>query len=176
LDKSFEQRIAALRSLLETREDHLEESYQERRHHQGETQQSRHAIKSNRRNFLKDIGDEADNDENEQDLEARASSNSQTNTTGIVITLQNHAAMDTRLSVLYTDPQCQPYLVQSDTLLTHQTKSVTLPSNAQNIKVTVQKDMFANNWRDAHTFSMNGTRLCVRIVGVTVSSKLRPCE
>ncbi|CAF5120057.1 unnamed protein product, partial [Rotaria sp. Silwood1] len=72
-----------------------------------------------------------------------------------VITLQNRAAMDTRLRILYTDAACQPYIVESKILWTHQTTSVTIPSNAQNMKVIVQKDMIGRYWRDAHTVSMS---------------------
>ncbi|CAF4141657.1 unnamed protein product [Rotaria sordida] len=120
--------------------------------------------------------DEIDEDENQDDLELRAASKSPTNNSEIVITLQNRAAMNTRLRVLYTDPACQPYLVETRSIMTHQTKSVVIPSNSRNIKVTVQKDMIASNWRDVGTVSMNNaTSLCLRVVGVTVSSKLRPC-
>ncbi|CAF3418319.1 unnamed protein product [Rotaria sp. Silwood2] len=84
--------------------------------------------------------------------------------------------MNTRLRALYTDSLCQPYLVESDTLWTHQTKSVSLPLTARNIKVVVQKDIVFGNWRDAYTFSMNTTKLCLRITGVTLSSKIQPCE
>ncbi|CAF4801023.1 unnamed protein product, partial [Rotaria sp. Silwood2] len=129
-----------------------------------------------RRNFLKNIEDELDEDEDEQNLESRVSSNSQTNSSGYVIILQNYAAMNTRLRVLYSDPQCQAHLIEGDTLMTHQTDSITVPPNARNIQVTVQKDIFANNWRDVHTVSMNSSKLCLRILGVTASSKIHPCE
>ncbi|CAF4469677.1 unnamed protein product, partial [Rotaria sp. Silwood2] len=130
----------------------------------------------NRRIFLKDIEDEVNAKHSKDHLDSRREWVIITNPDGIIITLQNRAAMNTRLQVLYTYPDCEPFLMQSGTIMTHQTKSVTLPSYAQNIKVTVQKDMFANNWRDVDTVSMNGTTLCLRVVGVTVSSNIRPCE
>ncbi|CAF4384584.1 unnamed protein product, partial [Rotaria sordida] len=45
--------------------------------------------------------DEIDEDENQDDLGLRTTSNSQHNNAGMVITLQNRAAMNTRLRVLY---------------------------------------------------------------------------
>jgi len=100
-----------------------------------------------------------------------------TNTTlGAVITLQNAAAMNTRLRVLYTDNKCSPYLAESGLLMTSQTKSVTLPSNAQNIKIIVEKDVFAENWRVAYTGTVTGATTCIRIIGSTFASKIKPCK
>ncbi|CAF1528718.1 unnamed protein product, partial [Rotaria sordida] len=154
LDKDYEQRVAELRNLLELSEDDLQELGQDRRHNQDEIQKSRNAIDSDRQPFLRNMKDEIDEDENQDDLGLRTTSNSQHNNAGIVVTLQNRAAMNTRLRVLYTDPACQPYLAETNTLVTHETGSVVIPSNSQNIKVTVQKDMIASNWRDIKTVPM----------------------
>lgn len=93
----------------------------------------------------------------------------------IVITLQNRAAMDARLQVLYTNANCEPFLAQSSTLLTSETTSVTLPTGSLNVKVIVQKDLIASNWRDAYTTKLNTTTLCLRITGVTVASNVEAC-
>ncbi len=93
-----------------------------------------------------------------------------------MITLQNRALMNTRLRVLYTDENCTPFLAESGLLMTSQTKSVTLPNNAQHIKILVEKDMFAEHWRLAYNGTVTGASKCIRITGVTVSSPIKPCK
>ncbi|CAF4976703.1 unnamed protein product [Rotaria sp. Silwood1] len=176
LDKTFEQHVAELRHFLESRDGNLEDFNRERRRHEDEIHRNKDAMDLDLRSFLKLMEDEVDDDKHKEVLGSRESSNSQQNDGDFVITLQNRAAMDTRLRILYTDAACQPYIVESKILWTHQTTSVTIPSNAQNMKVIVQKDMIGRYWRDAHTVSMSGKRLCLRIVGVTLYSKIHPCE
>lgn len=95
---------------------------------------------------------------------------------GPVITLQNRAFMNTRLRVLYTDDKCSPFLAESGLLWVLQTKSVTLPSNARNVKIIVEKDLFAENWRVAYNGTLSDVNKCIRITGVTFSSKIQPCK
>lgn len=95
---------------------------------------------------------------------------------GPVITLQNRALMNTRLRVLFTDENCTPFLAETASLWVGQTKSVTLPANAKNIKVIVQKDILAGSWRVAYTGSLTDMSKCIRITGITLSSHVKPCK
>ena len=95
---------------------------------------------------------------------------------GPMITLQNRALMNTRLRVLYTDENCSPFLAETGSLWAFQTKSVTLPTNAKNIKIIVQKDLFAETWRVAYNGTLSEVNKCIRITGVTFSSKIKPCK
>jgi hypothetical protein len=84
--------------------------------------------------------------------------------------------MNTRLRVLYTDKSGNPFLAESGVIMFLKTKSVTLPANAQNIKIIVEKDMFAGNWRTVYTGTLNAASTCLRITGVTFRSKIQPCH
>lgn len=95
---------------------------------------------------------------------------------GPTITLQNRALMNTRLRVLYTDENSVPFLAESGLLWVGQTKSVTLPIGAKNIKIIVQKDLFAENWRVAYSGTLDGVSKCIRITGVTLHSTIKPCK
>jgi hypothetical protein len=95
---------------------------------------------------------------------------------GPVITLQNRALMNTRLRVLYTDKNGNPFLAESGVIMFLQTKSVTLPIGAQNIKIIVEKDMLAGNWRGVYNGTLTGASKCIRITGVTFRSKIKPCQ
>jgi hypothetical protein len=109
-------------------------------------------------------------------MELRATAGSNETNTGPVITLQNRAAMNTRLRVLYTDTNGIPSIVESGRLWGGQTKSVTLPSNAQNIKIIVEKDIFFEHWRVAYEGTLTNGDQCLRIVGVTLISKIHSCK
>ncbi len=93
-----------------------------------------------------------------------------------MITLQNRALMNTRLRVLYTDANCNPFIAETGRIMILQTKSVILPSYAQNVKIIAEKDLFAENWRVAYNGSLVGVSQCIRITGVTFRSKIKPCS
>jgi hypothetical protein len=86
--------------------------------------------------------------------------------------------MNTRLRVLYTDANNSPFIAETGTLWALQTKSVTLPASAKNIKIIVEKDLFSGNWRVAYngTLPANASSQCLRITGVTVSSRIKSCK
>jgi hypothetical protein len=83
--------------------------------------------------------------------------------------------MNTRLRVLYTDPSCVPFLVESATLWAFQTKSVTLPADAGHVKVIVQKDLIFGTWRTVYNTTLTTPNQCVRITGTVFSSTVRKC-
>jgi len=114
---------------------------------------------------------EDDDDKDFFELDARTVKN-----TGPVITLQNRAAMNIRLRVFYTDANCIPDMAESGLLWAGQTKSVTLPGDSKNMRVTVQKDIFVNMWRSAYSANFTGTSLCIKITGVTLSSTAKQCD
>ena len=93
-----------------------------------------------------------------------------------MITLQNRALMNTRLRVLYTDANCSPFIAETGRIMITQTKSVTLPSFAKNIKIIAEKDMFAENWRTVYSGSLTDASQCIRITGVTFKSTIKPCK
>ncbi len=95
---------------------------------------------------------------------------------GIEVTLQNRAAMNTRLRVLYTDANGSPSIIETGRLWAGQTKSVTLPFGAKNIKIIVEKDIFFENWRVAYEGALTNENECIRIVGVTLFSKIHSCK
>jgi hypothetical protein len=96
--------------------------------------------------------------------------------TGSVITLQNRAAMNTRLRVLYVDANGTPAIAETGRLWGGQTKSVTLPSGAQSINIIVEKDLFFENWHVAYKGTLTTENQCIRIVGVTLISRIQPCK
>lgn len=95
---------------------------------------------------------------------------------GIVITLDNGAVMTTRLRVLYTDNKCSPFLEETGGILAGQTKEVTLPANAQNVKVMVEKEIFIGTWREIYNGTVNGQSQCIRITGLVFSSGVGKCN
>ncbi|CAF1252847.1 unnamed protein product [Adineta steineri] len=95
---------------------------------------------------------------------------------GPEITLQNRAAMNTRLRVLYTDANGTPAIAETGRLWTGQTKSVKLPVGSKNINIIVEKDLFFETWRVAYKGTLTNENQCVRIVGVTLFSKIHPCK
>ncbi|CAF0970711.1 unnamed protein product [Adineta ricciae] len=116
----------------------------------------------------------SDDDEKEQYMEIRASVGS--NDTNTEITLQNRAAMNTRLRVLYTDKDGRPAIAETGRLWAGQTKSVQLPAGATNINIIVEKDIFFETWRQAYKGTLTNGNQCIRIVGVTLFSKIHPCK
>ena len=85
--------------------------------------------------------------------------------------------MTTRLRVLYTDPQCNPHLVESDTLWAFQTKSVQLPVDADHIKVIVEKDLIFGTWRTVLEKKLDTpSNQCLRITGTVFSSTVKKCD
>lgn len=109
-------------------------------------------------------------------MELRATAGSVAMNSGPVITLQNRAVMNTRLRVLYTDASGNPLIAETGRLVAGQTKSVTLPTGAQHIKVVVEKDLFLEHWRVAYNGTLTNGNQCIRIVGVTLFSKIHPCK
>jgi hypothetical protein len=95
---------------------------------------------------------------------------------GIEITLQNRAAMNTRLRVLYTDANGNPSMAETGRLWAGQTKSVKLPFGAKNINVFVEKDLFFEHWRVAYKGTLTNENQCIRIIGVTLFSKIHSCN
>ncbi|CAM2697713.1 unnamed protein product [Rotaria socialis] len=95
---------------------------------------------------------------------------------GFEITLQNRAMMNTRLRVLYTDAQGTPAIAETGRLWVGQTKSVKLPVDAKNINIIVEKDLFFENWHVAYKGTLTNENECIRIVGVTLFSKIHPCK
>jgi hypothetical protein len=95
---------------------------------------------------------------------------------GPEITLQNRAAMNTRLRVLYTDANGNPGIAETGRLWVGQTKSVKLPAGAKNINILVEKDIFFENWHEAYKGTLTTDNQCIRIVGVTLISKIHPCK
>ncbi|CAF1160345.1 unnamed protein product [Adineta ricciae] len=118
----------------------------------------------------------SDDDEKEQYMEIRASVGSNDTNTGTEITLQNRAAMNTRLRVLYTDKDGKPAIAETGRLWSGQTKSVQLPAGATNINIIVEKDLFFETWREAYKGTLTNGNQCIRIVGVTLFSKIHPCK
>lgn len=112
-------------------------------------------------------------DDQEQYMELRATNDTNT---GVEITLQNRAAMNTRLRVLYTDANGNPGLAESGRLWGGQTKSVRLPAGAQHVKIIVEKDLFFETWRVAYEETLTKTNHCIRIVGVTLISRIHSCK
>jgi len=84
--------------------------------------------------------------------------------------------MNTRLRVLYTDANGSPSIAETGRLWAGQTKSVTLPSDAKKIKIIVEKDIFFENWRVAYQGTLTNGNQCIRIVGVTLISRIHSCE
>ena len=84
--------------------------------------------------------------------------------------------MNTRLRVLYSDAACNPFLLETGRLFVGQSKSVTVPADAKNIKIIVEKDLIFETWRVAYTGTLSNGNQCIRIVGVTFSSKIHPCK
>ncbi|CAF5184272.1 unnamed protein product, partial [Rotaria magnacalcarata] len=113
------------------------------------------------------------NDE-EHYMELRATTPSNGTNTGFEITLQNRAIMNTRLRVLYTDAQGTPAIAETGRLWVGQTKSVKLPVDAKNINIIVEKDLFFENWHVAYKGTLTNENECIRIVGVTLFSKIHP--
>ena len=97
-------------------------------------------------------------------------------TAGSVVTLQNRAAMNTRLRVLFTDANGNPSILESGRLLLGQTKSVHLPANVQHVRILIEKDIFFEHWRVAYNGTLTSGNQCLRIVGVTFHSKIRSCN
>lgn len=95
---------------------------------------------------------------------------------GRVVTLQNRAAMNTRLRVLFTDSTGNPSILETGRVLLGQSKSVTLPTNAQHVRIIVEKDMFFEHWRLAYNGTLSNGNQCLRITGVTFRSKIHPCQ
>lgn len=95
---------------------------------------------------------------------------------GVEITLQNRAVMNTRLRVLYTDAKGNPAIAETGRLWSGQTKSVKIPAGAQHITIIVEKDIFFESWRVAYKGSLSNSNQCIRIVGVTLISKIHPCK
>jgi len=98
------------------------------------------------------------------------------NNLGVEVTLQNHAVMNTRLRVIYTDANGKPAMVETGRLWAGQTKSVKLPLGAQNINVIVEKDLFFESWRLAYKGTLTDEKQCIRITGVTLFSKIHSCK
>ena len=94
----------------------------------------------------------------------------------VEITLQNRAAMNTRLRVLYTDSNGNPAIAETGRLWAGQTKSITLPADAEHITIVVEKDIFFESWRVAYKGPLTNGNQCIRIVGVTFISKIHPCK
>jgi hypothetical protein len=95
---------------------------------------------------------------------------------GPTITLQNRATMNTRLRVLYTDENFLPSVAATGRLSVGQTKSVTLPVSAKNIKIIVQKDLFSENWHVAYSGTLDEPSKCIRITGRTLFSTIKQCQ
>ncbi|CAF4840471.1 unnamed protein product [Rotaria sp. Silwood1] len=117
-----------------------------------------------------------DEDDEEQYMELRATVKSNETNSGFEITLQNRAAMNTRLRVLYSDANGNPAIAETGRLWGGQTKSVTLPADAKNINIIVEKDIFFENWRVVYKGTLTDRNQCIRIVGVTLFSKVHPCK
>ena len=84
--------------------------------------------------------------------------------------------MTTRIRALYTDADCIPYALESDTLWASQTKSLALPVDAQHIKVSIDKEVFIGSWVTVYNATLTGGNKCLRITGVTMSSTIKECE
>lgn len=84
--------------------------------------------------------------------------------------------MNTRLRVLYTDKDGRPAIAETGRLWASQTKSVHLPAGATNINIIVEKDLFFETWREAYRGTLTNGNQCLRIVGVTLISKIHPCK
>lgn len=136
-----------------------------------EEQEGELTYRSDRRIF----GDD-DDDEKEEYMILRATSQSNDTNAAIEITLQNRAAMNTRLRVLYTDANGSPSIAETGRLWAGQTKSVTLPAGSKNIKIIVEKDIFFESWRVAYEGTLTNGNECIRIVGVTLFSKIHSCK
>ena len=86
------------------------------------------------------------------------------------------ALMTTRIRALYTDLNCDPHLVESDTLWAFQTKTINLPKVAGHIYVMVEKDLLFGTWRTVYNGTMPYPNQCIRITGTTFSSAIHKCE
>lgn len=84
--------------------------------------------------------------------------------------------MNTRLRVLYIDGDGNPGIAETGRLWLGQTKSVKLPPNAKSIYIIVEKDLFFENWHTAYKGALTNGNECIRIVGVTLFSKIHPCK
>ena len=93
-----------------------------------------------------------------------------------MITLENRALMNTRLRVLYADGACVPFLAETDRVLFTRTEKVTLPADAKNVKITVEKEVFVNVWRSVYNGTLNGQSSCIRITGITLKSGVSQCS
>jgi hypothetical protein len=84
--------------------------------------------------------------------------------------------MNTRLRVLYTDANGTPAIAETGRLWGGQTKSVKLPLGAKNINIIVEKDMFFETWRVAYKGTLTNGNECLRIIGVTLISRIHSCK
>ncbi|CAF1348443.1 unnamed protein product [Adineta steineri] len=165
-DNRYKHRSSILRNLQNLLEDDEQEFHLKTGNKQYENNEESDDIESDRRIF--------DNDE--QYMEVRATTGTNETNTGPEITLQNRAAMNTRLRVLYTDANGTPAIAETGRLWTGQTKSVKLPVGSKNINIIVEKDLFFETWRVAYKGTLTNENQCVRIVGVTLFSKIHPCK
>ncbi|UJR14112.1 hypothetical protein I4U23_001108 [Adineta vaga] len=169
-DYRFKQRSSRLQQLKDLLNDDDNEREFDLRHR---NQQNENDEESDETDFDRRI---SDNDDGEQYMEIRATVGSNETNTGSEITLQNRAAMNTRLRVLYTDKDGRPAIAETGRLWTGQTKSVQLLVGATNINVIVEKDLFFETWREAYKGTLTNSNQCIRIVGVTLFSKIHPCK
>ncbi|CAF1547234.1 unnamed protein product [Rotaria sordida] len=165
-DNRFQRRSSIFRQLQDLLDDDEQELDLTNRNNQYEYDEKSDEIDSNRRIF----------DDEEQYMELRATIKSNETNSGFEITLQNRAAMNTRLRVLYTDANGIPGLAETGRLWGGQTKSVILPDDAKNINIIIEKDIFFENWRVAYKGTLTNGNQCIRIVGVTLFSKIHPCK
>ena len=93
-----------------------------------------------------------------------------------MITLENSAWMTTRLRVLYTDDKCSPFLAETGRIWTKQTEKLTLPANALHVKISVEKEIFVDQWREVYNGTLEGQSQCIRITGLTFTSSVEKCE
>lgn len=84
--------------------------------------------------------------------------------------------MNTRLRVIYIDAKGNPGIAETGRLWAGQTKSVKVPTDATRIKIIIEKDLFFETWRVAYEGTLTTSNQCIRIVGVTFSSKIHSCS
>jgi hypothetical protein len=95
---------------------------------------------------------------------------------GSMVTLQNRAAVNTRLRVLYIDASNNPFLAETGRLFAGQTKSVVLPFDAEHVRIVVEKDIFFETWRVVYNGTLDVGDRCLRIVGITLYTKIHACK
>ena len=55
-------------------------------------------------------------------------------------------------------------------------ESITLSVDAQNIKITMEKEVFFDTWSDLYNGTLTDVNTCIRITGVTFYSDVEPYE